>query len=98
MKTTSLIPDYIVAQWDDKNPPPEDKVKWAKETPPPPIGTKIMVTMNKLGRATVTGYFVEHNWLGILCKLHNPPDWHKKQNPDPNHIAHIFALEFKLED
>lgn len=62
---------------------------------PPAIGTEIVVIMNRIGPARVIGYFEEEGWLGILCHLHSPPDWHKRQNGDLR-IGHIFGPEFKL--
>jgi hypothetical protein len=64
---------------------------------PPTIGSKIYVTMNKLGPATVKGYFVEGGWLGILVKLSDPPKWWREQNKgEPGRLAHIFGPEFRI--
>jgi len=50
--------------------------------------------MNSLGEGVVLGYFSEDEYLGLLVKLSNPPEWHRKQNKG-NPVGHIFGPEFK---
>lgn len=59
---------------------------------PPAIGERVQVTFNQLGTGTVTGYFVEAGFLGIILKADNRPDWHKKQNPNCD-LYHVFGAE-----
>lgn len=90
------VPPYTALPvWSDAAALDRTVVKWVNPEPPPPIGAEIIVTMNGCGPAIVTGYFVEDNWLGLRCRLTNPPEWHVKQNKgDPN--GHVFGPEFKL--
>jgi hypothetical protein len=68
--------------------------RWAGKNAPPLVGTKIHVTMNNLGVATVTGFFVEEGFLGLKVRFHDAPEWHRKQNRgNPN--GYIFGPEFK---
>jgi hypothetical protein len=71
-----------------------DPFKWSGDKDPPAIGAKVHIYMNKLGKGTVVGYFVEYGWLGVLVKLSKPPVWWKKQNPD-NPNAHLFGLDLE---
>jgi hypothetical protein len=69
-----------------------DALKWSGESDPPAVGSMIAINFNGLGQARVTGYFSEAGWLGVLCKLLDAPDWHKRQNNyDPT--AHVFGAE-----
>jgi hypothetical protein len=64
---------------------------------PPAIGTKVKVTMNGLGTGTVTGYFVEHGWLGVHVKADNRPEWHKNAHPDVDEYL-VFGVEIHPAD
>lgn len=88
-------PAYVEGEWiDGKLVNREAPVKWGGKEPPPAIGAEIVVTINRCGPAVVTGYFVEDGWLGLRCKLHNPPEWFVKQNKgDPN--GRVFGPEFR---
>lgn len=71
-----------------------DAIKWGGKDAPPAIGAEIYVTINNCGPAIVTGYFIESNYLGLLCRLTNPPAWHVKQNKG-NPTGHVFGPEFR---
>lgn len=58
----------------------------------PAIGEPIRVTMNGIGDGTVTGYFTEHGWFGLLVKPRNPPAWYVKQNGRGT-SCHVFGNE-----
>lgn len=88
----STLPAYTLAVWVDGKTLPGVGPLWSGKKEPPAIGDVIRINFNGLGEATVTGYFTEDEWLGVLCKLHNPPEWHKRQNKGP-HAAHIFGAE-----
>jgi hypothetical protein len=95
-KEMSTLPPYQVAIWEDGNFLNMGTApKWSKDTEPPPVGTEIIATINGCGPAVVTGYFVQDGWLGLCCTLHNPPDWHLKQNGGPC-TSHVFGPEFRL--
>lgn len=94
------VPAYVqLPKWSDPSElePFRDQVKWVNEAPPPAIGAEILVTINSCGPAIVTGYFVEGGWLGLRCRLTNPPAWHVKQNKgNPN--GHVFGPEFRAQE
>lgn len=69
--------------------------QWGSDRPPPAIGERIIVRINGCGPAIVTGYFVQEGFLGLRCRLENPPEWHRKQN-NGNPNGHVFGPEFKL--
>ena len=92
------VPAYEIARWEDGkvvNAP--DAIKWGRKDglPPPATGSRIIVLINNCGPAIVTGYFVEHGWLGLRCRLTNPPEWHVRQN-NGNPNGHVFGPEFRL--
>jgi hypothetical protein len=71
---------------------------------PPAIGDLVFVTMNGFGYSRVTGYFVEHGWLGCYVKCDKPPDWWVKQNRKAKRKTSgkyggpmIFGAEMKKE-
>jgi hypothetical protein len=72
-------------------------VRWGAAEPPPTIGSKIIVTMNNCGPATVTGYFTQDGFLGLRCTLHSPPEWHRRQNKG-NTDGYVFGPEFRIAD
>jgi hypothetical protein len=90
-------PDYEQAIWEGDEVVNRDALKWSSKIPLPAVGDLIIVTMNGIGPAEVTGYFEESGWLGLLCTLLDPPDWHSKQNKT-NTGGHIFGPEFRLPD
>jgi hypothetical protein len=90
------LPAYEPAQWNGDTLLNRDApVKWGGKDAPPAVGSKIKVTMNNLGPATVKGYFVEEGWLGLLVDFHAPPEWWVKQNGYSKPLGHIFGPEFK---
>ena len=70
-------------------------VRWSAPFPPPAVGGRVKVRMNGLGLATVTGYFVQDGWLGVVVKLDAPPEWYGKQNGG-NVPGHSFGAEIEL--
>ena len=72
-------------------------VRWGNSTPPPPVGTRIIVTINSCGPATVTGYFTQDGYLGLRCDLLDPPEWHRRQNKG-NVAGHVFGPEFRVDE
>jgi len=70
--------------------------KWSGENDPPAIGAKVTIYMNKFGTGTVTGYFVEYGWLGVLVKLDSPPKWYFEQNDGKIPlVAHFFGIDLE---
>ena len=60
-------------------------MRWSASFPLPAIGSRIYITMNGIGWATVTGYFEQHGWLGVMTKAEDPPRWLKQQNEAEKH-------------
>ena len=73
-----------------------DVARWSAGFDPPAIGDTVRVRTNSLGRATVTGYFVQGDWLGVIVRLDAPADWYVKQNGG-NVPGHSFGAEIELE-
>jgi hypothetical protein len=69
-----------------------DPHKWSGKNDPPALGEHVIVRTNNIGPGTVTGYFAQYGWLGVLVKLDNPPGWWLAQNPE-RPLAHIFGIE-----
>ena len=45
-----------------------ERLRWSAPFPLPAIGTRIYITMNSIGWATVEGFFAEAGYLGLLPK------------------------------
>jgi hypothetical protein len=81
------------------------RLAWSgRGMPLPNIGATVNVTMNNLGLATVMGYFSEGGYLGIMTRLHNPPEWLKKQKQqrlarknDPQWVKDGIGCQFGTE-
>jgi len=74
-----------------------DVLKWSAPFPLPPVGSEIVVTMNRIGPATVTGYFACEGWLGIRCRPASPPEWYVKQN-GRDAEGYVYGAEIALPD
>jgi len=95
-RNLTTAPAWQAPIWQgDKLMNPEAPFKWSGDADPPAIGTRIKVTMNRLGFGTVTGYFVEYGWLGVRVRFERPPRWWVKQNHPDRPDGHIFGVEFK---
>ncbi len=96
-QTFDTVPAHVTAEWDGNKllNKTDGVLLWSGAEPVPAIGAEIIVGMNRIGAARVKGYFSEAGWLGLLCDLHNPPDWHAKQN-NGDRTGHIFGIEFRL--
>jgi hypothetical protein len=60
----------------------------------PAKGQTVKVGMNNLGEGTITDFFFEAGFKGVVVKLHNAPEWHQRQCPD--HLAYVFGRECTL--
>ena len=93
-------PPYDVAVWaDDKAQPCIDgRPRWSRQDgqAPPTVGTIIIVTVNGIGKALVTGYFEEEGWLGLRCKLLEPPERLRKQPGFDANAGHVFGPEYTV--
>lgn len=68
--------------------------RWSSSTPPPAVGDRVTVSMNGLGQGTVTGYFTQGGFLGLMVQLDAPPEWYVRQNAG-NVPAPVFGAETK---
>lgn len=68
--------------------------RWSgrKGMPVPSIGADVHVTMNGLGPATVIAHEPIEGYLGLRVRLHNPPEWFRKQNGSTR-SALVFGAE-----
>jgi hypothetical protein len=46
------------------------------------------------GPSTVTGYFIEHGFLGVHVRPDNRPEWHVKQSPRRTTVC-LFGIEIQ---
>jgi hypothetical protein len=69
-----------------------ESLRWVSDKPIPEVGEVITVNMNRIGKSTITGYFIEHGFIGLLVKPHNPPEWYVRQN-GADAIGHVFPAE-----
>ncbi len=60
----------------------------------PRIGEVVEVKINAIGAAVVESYFIEDNWLGLLVKPSNPPEWYVRQK-GADASCHVFGEEIK---
>lgn len=74
---------------------PEGVTRWSNASPPPGIGDVVRVRINAIGPATVTGYFVESGFLGVIVKPHSPPEFYTKQNGGAV-PGHSFGAEIDI--
>jgi hypothetical protein len=91
------LPAWTQAVWEgDTVVNANDPCKWSGKNPPPAIGERIKVSMNRLGWGRVAKYFVEHGWLGVLVKFEDPPKWYVTQNKERggrDALGHIYGME-----
>jgi hypothetical protein len=58
---------------------------------PPTIGDRCFVS-GGFGSATVTGYFVEHGFLGVVVQPDTLPEWFQKQAPGRK-VVSMFGID-----
>lgn len=96
------LPEYQNAHFTDGKVEGDgtDRPFWSGPTAPPVIGSRVKIPMNNLGAGKVVGYFVEHNWLGLLVELDEKtrPEWHRRQCGEHPGPSHIFGVEFTAEE
>ena len=83
-----------------------ERLRWSAPFPLPAIGTRVYITMNSIGWATVEGFFAEDGYLGVMTKAENPPQWLREQRqraatrytPEtPEWLKRGIACEFGAE-
>jgi len=81
-----------------------NQMKWSGKFPIPAIGTKVFITMNGIGWATVKGYFESYGYVGLMTLAARPPKWlrdqHKRDAQDlgqPKWIREGIGCEFGAE-
>ena len=70
---------------------------WSNLKEPPAIGQSVRINFNSLGRGAVESYFTEHGWLGVIVKLDDPPDWHKRQTAGKENEGKALVFGIELE-
>lgn len=85
---------------DDRGMPTESRglARWGNYDDPPAPGATVVSTISGLGEGVVTGYFVEHTFLGLIVRLSDDrPEWHVEQKKgDP--VVHLFGPEIMSAD
>jgi hypothetical protein len=93
----TLPENWTRAVWrDGKVENRDDPAKWSADFAPPEVGAKVKATINRLGLATVIGYFTEEGWLGLRVRFADPPEWYTTQNKG-NVPGCLFGAEVTLE-
>src|ERR1017187_3156625 len=57
----------------------EERLRWSAPFPLPAIGSRIFITMNSIGWASVEGFFAEDGYVGVMTNAENPPEYLRKQ-------------------
>lgn len=77
----------------------QEPYQWPHTVPITQIGSRVLVTFNRFGWGTVTGYFLAEpkipgpRVLGLVLEPEHPPiDWAEKYH----NSAHVFAPEVEL--
>lgn len=73
----------------------EREAMWSGTINMPPIGKRIMVTINKFGPGIVRAYFIEAGFFGVEVILENRPEWHVAQNGDAHATPLVFGAEIE---
>lgn len=96
MSYQDTLPAWEYARWENGLPivSQTGAARWSGTEPPPHVGEEIFVTMNNCGNAIVTGYFVERNYLGVVCDLINAPEWLIEQNNGDTR-GYVFGAEMR---
>lgn len=55
---------------------------------------RVNVRMNGLGVGRIAGFFEECGFQGVIVKLEDAPDWHKRANNGDPH-AWVFGREIE---
>lgn len=67
-------------------------LKWSGATPPPPLHSRVNVTMNSFGPGQVVGFFYADGFAGVGVRPDELPAWFAKQNPGQQ-VIHVFGRE-----
>ena len=65
--------------------------KWSGKAIPE-IGDTISAKVNNLGKCYVLGYFLQSEWISVIAKPLNPPEWFITQN-GKSALATLFGAE-----
>ena len=68
-----------------------EALKWSSRISLPQIGDLIRITMNGIGPATVTGYFSQEGYVGVMARALNPPLWLREQRADETNNRERFS-------
>lgn len=66
----------------------ESAIKWSGKEPPPAVGARA----GRQFAGTVTGYFVESGWLGVIVNCDVRPEWHKA-DVGRGPLVHLFGVD-----
>ena len=46
----------------------------------PEIGETVLARINGIGTCNILGYYMEYDWIGVIAKPTQPPEWFVRQN------------------
>jgi hypothetical protein len=67
--------------------------KWSGPAQIPSLETKVNINFNRIGSGTVIGYFREYDYLGLMVRVDNPPEFQVKQTGLKHPIAFVFGCD-----
>ena len=67
--------------------------KWSGKTIPK-VGDTITAKVNNIGKCYVLGYLLQDEWISVIVKPLNPPEWFIKQN-GKSALATLFGAEIR---
>lgn len=72
---------------------------WSGASAPPALGDRVRVAINRMGYGTVTGYFEEEGFLGLMVRLDALPAYLVRQRrmdgKAPSDPVHVFGAELE---
>jgi len=57
----------------------DQRLKWSAPFPLPALGTRVYITMNNIGWASIEGFFAEDGYVGVMTRAEDPPQWLREQ-------------------
>jgi len=69
----------------------DQRLKWSAPFPLPALGTRVYITMNNIGCASIEGFFAEDGYVGVMTRAEDPPQWLREQRlrdqANPRHAS-----------
>jgi hypothetical protein len=75
MPTPARVKDEGFALYDFE----DQRLKWSAPFPLPALGTRVYITMNNIGWASIEGFFAEDGYVRVMTRAEDPPQWLREQ-------------------